>query len=117
MGVDLTLMPLLAKDYWCAHELIRVERDRSLWGPIDALPQTDVPEPLHCYLAKHPHDGETSYGSIATTPYGDPIKYTTAGDLVGLKSEQGVRDNWKNRAVWAYLEQMPPEWQIALWWH
>ena len=116
MGVDLTLMPLLSQDYWAAHDVIRLERRRELWGDINALPQQEIPQPVHCYMARD-KDGETCYGDAETTAYGDKMKWTTAADLLTLKDHEAVQDNWMNRAVWAYLAVMPPKWKIILYWH
>jgi hypothetical protein len=115
MGVDLTLMPLLSPDFWVAHDLIRVERRPELWSHIEALPQQEIPKPVGCYVARS-EDGETCYGDLEDTPYGDKMKWTTAGDLLTLKDHAAVQDNWMNRAVWAYLAAMPPEWPIVLYW-
>ena len=117
MGVDLTLMPMLSKQFWCAHDLIRLERRRELWEPISQLPQQPIPKPISCYLARDEKSGERCYGDAETTSYGERITYTTAADLMTLKDHHGVKDNWLNCAVWAYLAQMPPDWPIALYWH
>lgn len=117
MGVDLTLMPMLSEHSLdAAHDLIQLERRRELWDPIVALPQKPIPKPLACYVARGP-TGDPAYGDEFETPYGEPITYTTAADLLTLKDHEGVQDNWQNRAVWAYLAQMPATYPIALWWH
>lgn len=116
MGVDLTLMPLLSKDTWCSHDLIRLNRRRELWDPVAALPQWPIPKALSCHQARDPKTGETCYGDAETTPYGDRMTYTTAGDLFTLGDHEGVQDNWQNKAVWAYLANMPPDWPIVLYW-
>lgn len=116
MGVDLTLMPLLSPDFWCAHDLLRLERRGELWPAIDGLPQKEIPKPIGCYVATS-KDGETAYGDRDETPYGDKMKWTTAADLLTLKDHEAVQDNWMNRAVWSYLAAMPPTWPIVLYWH
>lgn len=117
MGVDLTLMPVLFDGQWLCHELIRVERRRDLWEPICELPQTQIPEPIRCFVAQDPKTGETYYGERDTDPYGCAMKYTTAGDLLTVKDHEGVQDNFRNRAAWAYLAQLPAHWPIVLYWH
>ena len=116
MGVDLTLLPLIAEDFWAAHDLLRVERRRELWPSITALPTLPIPEPLSCYVAQL-ENGECGYGRLAKDPYGSLLEYTTAGALLTLASHESVNDCWENRAVWAYLAQMPSEWKIVLYWH
>lgn len=39
------------------------------------------------------------------------------GDLVTLRDSEEVQDNAKNRAIWAYLAETPPDWPIVLYWH
>ncbi len=116
MGVDLTLLPLLSKDYWVAHTKLDLERRRDLWEPITQLRQQPIPGKLGCYLARTA-DGETCYGDIEGDPYGGRLQWTTAGELLTLKDREEVQDNWENRAVWSYLSQMPPDWPIVLYWH
>lgn len=116
MGVDLTLMPLLSKDYWAAHDMLRLERERDLWDPIAKLPQAPIPKPLSCHQARNKETGDTCYGDAENTPYGDRMTYTTVADLLMLNDHEGVQDHWRNKAVWAYLAQMPGDWKIVLYW-
>lgn len=116
MGVDLTLMPLLSPDFWAAHDMLMLERRNDLWVEIEALPQKEIPKPVSCYVARA-KDGETRYGELEDTPYGEKMKWTTAGDLMTLKDNENVKDDWKNQSIWAYLAKMPPDWPIVLYWH
>jgi hypothetical protein len=116
MGVDLTLLPLMSPDFWCSHDVIEVERRRELWPEIEKLEQHHAPGPLRCFLARD-KDGETCYGNVKKTPYGDRLMWTTPRRLLTLKDHEAVQDNWRNRAVWSYLASMPPEWPVVLYWH
>lgn len=116
MGVDLKLLPLLSKSYWTAHDMLGLERRRELWPEIDKIPQRDIPGPVNCFLARGA-DGDPCYGSVEESPYGERLKFTTAGDLLALKDHDAVQDNFLNRAVWKYLAEMPPDWPIILYWH
>lgn len=116
MGVDLTLMPLLSKDFWAAHDVLRLERRRELWDAVTDLPAKPVPQKVSCYMARLP-SGETGYGDLEQDPYGGALQYVTAADLLTLKYREEVQDNWMNRAVWSYLTKMPPDWPIVLYWH
>jgi len=106
MGVDLTLLPLAADRIWMSHDIIRVGRRRELWGLVAQLPQKPIPEPLYCFDGPHEE-----------SPYGERLTYTTAADLLTLKEHDAVTGSWTNRAVWAYLAQMPPDWPIVLYWN
>jgi hypothetical protein len=116
MGVDLTLMPMLGRDGFAAHDLIRLERRRDLWTEIMALPAEPLTKPLNCLVARLPN-GESGYGRLETDPYGERVHTVKAGDLAKLADNENVTDNWVNRAAWGYLAQMPPDWPVALYWH
>ena len=116
MGVDLRLLPLISPNFWASHDMLGLERRRELWTAIEELPQFDIPEALYCFCARAAN-GEAFYGMEEESPYGNRLKYTTVGDLLTLAGHPAVIDNWKNRAVWLYLSQMPPEWQVVLYWH
>lgn len=115
MSVDLTLMPLLSRDSFCAHQMVAVERRPELWPEIEKLPHEKMQAALACYVSVLP-DGERGYGNATETPYGDPITFTTAGDLLSLKNHKAVQDCWQNRAAWAWLAHYPKDWPIVLWW-
>ena|SRR5258706_10591740 len=113
MGVELNLLPLLYRDQWLSHEIIYLAKDYDLWERIDALPQKEIPQPISCYLATD-GSGEKKYGLILKTPYGKPITYVTASDLLQIDLSEDA--SWREKAVWAYLAQMPPDRQICLYW-
>lgn len=116
MGVDLTLLPLMDRDAFVSHDLIGVERRRDLWDEILKLPTRPLPKPLRCHVARLPN-GEAGYGSLSADPYGGTIHTVMAGDLAALAGNENVTDNWRNKAAWAFLAQMPPDWPVALYWH
>lgn len=121
MGVDLRLLPSLLGEinprFLCAHEIWSVERRNELWDDIHNLQQLPIPAPLACFLASDKTSGETCYGNVETTPYGDPVTYTTVADLLTLIGHESVQDNWRNRAIWAALREFPTYWPVFLWWH
>lgn len=116
MGVELRLAPLMTRDYWVSHEMIDVGTSYDLWDAINILPQIDIPKPLICFFARD-EQGEHVYGEIVETPYGNRMKFVTASDLLTLSDHEHVQDNWRNKAVWAYLAEMPHDWPIVLYWH
>jgi hypothetical protein len=116
MGVDLTLMPLMQRNFWASSDLICLERRRELWPAIEALNATPVPRPVNCFRARR-RDGEATYGEVETNPYGVRLTWLTPADLLPLASHEGVTDNWRNRGIWALLAEMPPDWPVVLFWH
>ena len=117
MGVDLLLLPLIHESIWVSLDLIRIERSYELWDDINALSQSPIPKALSCYVTRDKKMGGTYYGDVEETPYGQRLQYATAGDLMTLSKHSAVQNNWRNRAVWAYLAAMPAGWPIVLFWH
>ena len=123
MGVDLTLMPLHSDDDtygWVAFDMFELERRHELWPLIEALPRHKTPSIVSTFrstIESGEHEGEDTYGPTPTDPYGNPLEWTTAADLLTLKGQPTITDNFKNRAVWAYLGELPPDWKIILFWH
>lgn len=115
MGIDLRLMPLLTPGLWVSQEHIDLERRSELWPEIEALAAWDIPVSLSCFMAKDRH-GECCYGERATDQYGEHLQWTMAGNLVPLHAHEGVQDNWRNRAAWAYLAHMPVNYPVVLYW-
>jgi hypothetical protein len=116
MGVDLKLLPLLAHDFWCSHIILGVNGRRELWPKIEALSTQPVPKPLICYEARG-KDGDPCYGEVTEDCYGNSLTWLTPTELLTLRDAREVRDNWHNRALWAYLAEMPKDWPIVLYWH
>jgi hypothetical protein len=112
MGVDLDLMPVLSRGSWNCHEMLHCDRDRDLFAAIAALGESLVPEPIWCHRALV--GGEQGYGQLSTTPYNTPLTWLPAGKLapafIGYSG-------WRNRAVRAYLTQVPEDWPVVLYWH
>ena len=115
MSVDLTLLPVLTKDFWVCHDQLRLNSRRALWPEIDKLPQIPIGK-ITCFFARNKETGETEYGELTEDPYGGYLKWTTVEALLTLKDHQRIQDNWQNRAIWAWLSEMPKDWQIVLYW-
>ena len=122
MGLDLTLIPVDSENgtWGFGHSLIDCERRNELFEPLLELEKKkgrDVPEKFNTFRSRDDKYEESHYGPTVDTPYGDPLKCVYVKDLLPFAEHEGVRDNWKNRAVWAYLREMPPDEKIALYWH
>jgi hypothetical protein len=116
MGVDLRLLPLIGQDAWASHDMLGLERRRELWPEIERLPQLEILKPVRCWLATGP-EGDNCYGEVARDGYDNPLRFTLPRHLLTLAEHEAITDNWQNRAVWAYLAQMAPDWPIVLYWH
>ena len=113
MGVDLTIMPESFDD--TSFHLLHLERDRSLWGAIEAAKiEHRADKPVRCFVARG-SDGDPAYGELETTPYGDPLTWARAEDLRNVMSGGEI---WGNSAwIYAALQAMKPDHKIYLYWH
>ena len=117
MGLDLTLLPIEhdTNEWGFAHSMIRCNRDGELFNAVMECEKADsgpVPDDFHTYLARG-KDGDSKYGKTKTTPYGEKIRVVKVSELMPLKYL--AKDY--NAAAWAYLEQLPPNMRVALYWH
>lgn len=115
MGRDLTLIPVEALDPNLGHSLLRCFRRRALFEQIDALSQAPVLERFYCYLAALGPE-QTGYGVVTHDPYGNPLRMVRAGQLLGLRDHPDVTGYPSNRAIWAYLAELPADRLIVLFW-
>ncbi len=117
MGIDLTLLPFSYET--SSHSVLQLMHRRELWCPIEDIELEHgihVPDGFMSYLGRN-EDGETTFGETLTTPYGERMKYLTAGQLLPLRNHPAAQDNDVNRAVWAYLAELDPTTKVALYWH
>lgn len=137
MGLDLTLLPFDCDQPMLSfsHSLLGCMRRENLFELISRLSSQPVPENFTSYLSRDNDDQlqyfalpngvrktlaanlGPHYGRTLKTPYGQPLMWVRAKDLLTCAEHKDVRDNPKNRAVWAYLAQLDSETKIALYWH
>lgn len=120
MGIDLRLLPFTSERYRASFDVLDLERRRELWPVIEEIEKAtgrDVPSDFNSYLGHDEEHEQTTYGATLKTPYGDNLKSVLAKHLKPLRQHPAVQDNWKNKAVWAYIEELPDELPIALYWH
>jgi hypothetical protein len=118
MGVDLTLMPLTADHpgFPLAHSMLLVERRRTLWDAVEAVPSKPAEAPVSCFRGDDVN-GKEGYGTRTKDCYGDALRLCRAGDLAALADHDGVTSAPMNVAIWAFLKALPPDHRIALYWH
>lgn len=116
MGIDLTLIPIDHESDTLnfGYTILQVERRRVLWDSIRRLPHSPLPvnfRTLSEYQFKPVEGGEYC------DAYGCALRCVWVHELMKLQDEAEVRDNWQNRAIWAYLGQLPPHFKVVLYWH
>ena len=115
MGLDLRLLPFDCDrgEFAYSHTILNLD-DRGVYACIEELNQLPVPENFTSFTGKQPNYDDRCYGPTTDTPYGERLTYTTAGELCSIPLERRS-EYW--RPTWAYLEALPPETKIALFWH
>jgi hypothetical protein len=119
MSVDLTLLPFdgdSGESLSFSHTVLNVEGSYDLWDEIEKLPALQVPDGFNTHMA-FGEDGEHCYGKTTETPYGKPLLYTTVNQLLKLRDQAYSVGGTKNRAIWAYLSELPSKTKVALYWH
>lgn len=119
MGLDLTILPIEADhgEWGFAHSMLEVERRSALFeAMLEALKEHPVPPDFRTHLLRG-EDGESRYGNTQETPYGEPLGWVRAEELLAFAEHEGVTNNAQNRAAWAYLGALGPGSKVALYWH
>lgn len=110
MGIDLTLLPFDCDHEYLSfsHNVLQLPRDYNLFDKIRATTQNEVPEGFTSYVSRDDAYEETHYGKTTEDPYGEKVRYTTAGELkkCGIYGPSG-----------AYVNELPDENKVALFWH
>lgn len=112
MGVDLTLIPVRfppSAGPVFPRTKLDLDQDYELFDRVMELDALPVPRGMYW------HDDDVGLRVRRTDPYGGPLKYTSAGEL--LKVPLPADATAWNRAAWAFLAALPPETEVVLWWH
>lgn len=124
MGLDLTLLPFDCDSSILSfsHTVLSCERRGDLFDAIRVIEEKhghDTPERFSCYLGIHDKEtcGARGYSQVTQTPYGKRLQFLLVSELFPLFTHRDVQDDAKNRAIWAYLSQLPPDTKVALFWH
>lgn len=110
MGIDLTLLPFDCDYEYLvfSHTVLQLPRDYALFDKIRDTPQKEVPAGFTSYVSQDDAYEESHYGETIEDPYGDKLRYTTAGELkrCGIAGPTG-----------AYVNELPDDNKVALFWH
>lgn len=122
MGLGLSLLPIFVpgSSKEVSNDIISLERDDDLFEFIKELANkdgVDVPRGgISSYLGEQKGFEGTCYGTTEFNKEGKRLKSLVAGELTVLFSEY-VTESWQNKAVFAYVKELPPNWPIYLFWH
>jgi hypothetical protein len=120
MGMDLRILAQYCQNADFAHDLIDLHRDSDLFervGKLENEKGKEVPRKgIHSFTGRDETFEKPCYGTTIETPYGDVMKGVLAGELkevlAGYKTE-----SWKNKAFIAFLNELPNDLEIWLYWH
>lgn len=123
MGVELNLLPFFYEDSHggASLDVLRLTRRSNLFSEIeDKIEMKEVPDTFDTHLSSEEIDGldETPhhFGNTQNDDYGHPLKWCFVKDLMELSDHPGVQDNPRNKAIWAYLNELPDKKKVALHW-
>lgn len=119
MGVDLTLLPFDGDfgDRAFSHTALPCTRRSNLFNAISEVSTMEVPDDFSTYFCRDDEYEEAHYGNTQETPYGQPLRWCYVKDLTELSDHDGVTDNPRNEAIWAFLEQLSDKTKVSLYWH
>jgi hypothetical protein len=111
MGMDLWILPQYSQNADFALDLIDLHRDPDLFervGKLENEKGKEVPRKgIHSF---------TGRDETFETPYGDVMKGVLAGELKEVLADYKT-ESWKNKAFIAFLNELPNNLEIWLYWY
>lgn len=111
---------LLTEDLY-TQDTLRLDQDYSLFAQIDnevmgekGAKQVCKPKPLPPGFQVKRLDEENGWKTEKEDMYGRELTYVLAKELCKVKQEDDWTD-W-NRAIFAMMKALPPDFPIILWW-
>ena len=116
MSLDLRLLPFDADDLVSySHTVLSCEQDYRLFDAIADLEKTKgrtVPPGFNSFVSRDEAYEDSHYGRTTETPYGEPLQEVEVEVLLKIDApKDGI-----NKAIWAYLAELPPRTKVALFW-
>lgn len=120
MGMDLRILPQYSQNANFSHDIIDLHRDYELFVRIDKLESEKGKEVLtkgiQSFTGRCKEFEEYCYGKTIKTPYGNIMKGVLAGELKEVLADYKT-ESWKNKAFIAFLNELPDDLEIWLYWH
>lgn len=121
MGIDLTLLPVefesSDKELAYSHSILHLPRWYDFFEEVRKCPMREMQGRFATFMGRS-EDGEYAYGDTKQDAYGSPIYFVWAKDLkkaMAKMPETGA--DWCFRSAKAYVDAMPDDGKIALYWH
>lgn len=123
MGIDLTLCPMPSNDpsWWLGYDRLSLKRNYSLFAQMGDMQNSGYPAPVLEPLelpqgTRFDWYGDEGIEELKTDPYGCELTYLRAHDFLKLKLDPENMHPW-NLAVIKFIQALPPETPVVLWWH
>lgn len=120
MGLDLKLLPV--EGDWekegYSQTVLTLEQCPDLFCSLSDFSRQfehPVPAMFNTYLSGL-NVRDEHYGNTQKTGTGDPLRMGPVRELLRFSDHPGVYEEPQNRAVWAYLRELPEESMVALYW-
>ena len=119
MGKDLIILPQYSQNADFAYDLIYLHRNSDLFervGKLENEKGKEVPRKgIYSFAVRDDTSEEPCYGTTIETPYGDVMKGVLVGELKEVLVDYKT-ESWKNRAFIAFLNELPNDLEIWLYW-
>ena len=120
MGLDLRVLPQYAEGADFSHDIIGLHRDSDMFDIIFKLEDEkgkEVPRKgITTFTGNDESFEGTCYGKVVTTPYGECMKGVLVKELKEVISDYKT-DSWKNKGFIAFLNELPDNLELWLFWH
>lgn len=121
MSLQLTICPSAFKGRESTYSLLAFTMRNNELNPIKLLDETRGRDVGKQGVWTHFADGKTEdderiYGPTFETPYGKPIRNVLCGELVETMEKMNIQ-GWNDKAIYAYLKELPDDLEIWLYWH
>ncbi len=119
MGIDLNLLPFSGpyERSSFSKTVLSCARFQELFDEVKKLKAREVPETFDSYMGNSLTCEEHHFGDTQVDPNGDQVMCVQVKQLLQFSQHELVRDIPINRAIWAYLAELPPNTWVALYWH
>lgn len=119
MGVSVKLLPQFSKGADFSDMVLNIDTNGNFISALKEIENNRGREVqnggIHSHFGADMNYEGLCYGETYFTPYGKVMKGIQAKDILPALDELNL-DYWKNRAIIAFLKELPPNLEIWLYW-
>lgn len=120
MGIDLMLLPyLVQKDHYVSYSILSMSRQTAFFEVLDSYAMVKGREIEEQFYSYQPDEktAEDTMGETSVDKYDTPLKTITPAEFLEAVTLFGDELYPLNKAILAYVQNLPDDWRIALYWH